>query len=147
MSENNALEGTWTLLSVEFRLEDGTIKHPWGSEVAGQVIYGSDGYMAGSFMKKGRSAFKDADVMAGKADEFEAAMKSYVGYAGAYSIEDNRVVHHASVSLFPNWTNTDIERFFTIDGNTLTLSTPPLVFGGIQGSAALVWKKMASRHV
>jgi len=143
MGSNNALVGTWRLVSFELRLKDGTTRHPWGDEVAGQVIYGPDGFMAGSIMKKGRAAFKATDVMAGTPQEFEAAMKSYVGYAGPYSVHGNRILHHAEVSFFPNWTGTDIERFFDVQGSTLTLSTLPLVFGGVQGTAVLVWEKRA----
>jgi hypothetical protein len=141
METSNPLLGTWKLVSVELRLQDGTTRHPWGSEVVGQVIYSSDGFMAGSFMKKNRSPFAAMDVMAGTVQEFEDAMKSYVGYAGPYSLRGNRVIHHAEVSLFPNWTGTDIDRFFEIEGKVLTLSTPPLVFGGTQGTAVLVWEK------
>lgn len=147
MQSENPLLGTWNLVSLELRLEDGTTKHPWGSEIAGQLMYGADGFMAGSFMRTGRSPFLAPDVLAGTAIEFEAAMKSYVGYAGPYSIDGNRVVHHAEVSLFPNWTGTDIDRFFEVHDEELTLSTPPLVFGGVRGTAALVWLKRKPRPV
>lgn len=105
-------------------------------------MYGSDGYMAGSFMKQDRSTFEGNDVMAGSAQEFEDAMKSYVGYAGPYSLRGGRVFHQATVSLFPNWTDTTIERFFDVTGSKLTLTTPPLVFGGISATAALVWQRL-----
>ena len=126
MESSNALVGTWKLVSFMLRLQDGTTRHPWGSEVAGQVIYGPDGFMAGSLMKRDRSPFEASDVMAGTPQEYEAAMTSYVGYTGPYSLQGNRVIHHAEVSLFPNWTGTDIERFFEVQGSKLTLSTPPL---------------------
>jgi hypothetical protein len=148
MGSNNALIGTWKLVSFELRLQDGTTRHPWGGEVSGQVMYGPDGFMAGSFMKRDRSPFEASDVMAGTPQEFEMAMKSYVGYAGSYSLQGNRVIHHAEVSLFPNWTGTDIERFFEVQGSKLTLSTPPLIFfGGRQGTAVLVWEKRAPHSV
>jgi hypothetical protein len=141
MEFNSMLVGTWKLISFELRMQDGTVKHPWGSDVVGQVMYGSDGFMAGSFMKRNRSCFGASDVMAGTPEEFEAAMKSYIGYAGAYSIQGDRVIHHAEVSLFPNWTGTDIERFFEVREDMLTLVTPPLKFGGTTATAALVWER------
>ncbi len=142
MTITNPLIGTWKLVSFELRAEDGSTVHPWGEEVAGQVTYSAEGYMSGSFMQMGRPAFESSDVMGGSAEEFAAAMKSYVGYAGSYSLRGNQVIHHASVSLFPNWTGTDIERFYAVDGNLLTLSTPPGVFGGQRATAALVWEKL-----
>jgi hypothetical protein len=110
-------------------------------------MYGADGYMAGSFMKNDGPAFGTPDVMGGTLQEFEAAIKSYVGYAGPYSIVGNRVIHHAAISLFPNWIGTDHERFFNIEGSRLTLSTPPLIFGGVRATAVLVWAKLPSRSV
>ena len=139
--------GTWKLNSFELRLEDGSIIYPWGKAVTGQVMYGADGYMSGCLMQSNRSNFQVADVMAGTPPEFEAAMKSYIGYAGAYSLQDNRVIHHAAVSLFPNWTGTDIDRFFAIEGDLLTLSTPPALFGGVRATAVLIWEKLPSRNV
>jgi Lipocalin-like domain len=141
----NTLIGTWKLVSFEVRSEDGSVTFPWGSDVTGQVIYGPDGYMSGCLMPANRPSFASADVMGGSAAEFEAAMKSYIGYAGPYSLERDRVIHHANVSLFPNWTGTDIERFYEVDGNRLTLSTPPSVFGGYKVTAALVWEKLPAR--
>lgn len=138
----NPLIGSWKLVSFEIRSEDGSVSHPWGTVVTGQVIYGPEGYMAGSLMPSNRAAFASADVMGGTASEFEAAMKSYIGYAGPYRIEGNRVFHTAVVSLFPNWTGTDIERYFSIDENFLTLSTPPSIFGGNKITAALVWERL-----
>jgi Lipocalin-like domain len=145
MTTTNLLVGTWKLISFELRSEEGKTHYPWGKDVVGQVMYGADGYMAGSFMKMDRPAFKSADVMEGSEQEFEAAMKSYVGYAGSYSLEGNRVIHHAAVSLFPNWTGTDIERFYIVDEDRLKLSTPPFVLGGLQVTAALIWEKLPSR--
>ena len=142
LTVTNPLIGTWKLISFELRLEDGSIKYPWGNSVAGQVIYAADGYMAGSLMKQDRPVFEEDDVMVGSAKEFEEAMKSYIGYAGPYSLHDNRVCHHASVSLFPNWTGTIIDRFFDVTGDKLTLSTPPVEFNGVQATAALVWEKL-----
>jgi hypothetical protein len=147
MVSSNVLVGTWKLNSFELWLEDGSIAYPWGKEVTGQVIYGTDGYMSGCLMKNHRPTFAAADVMAGTPQEIESAMKSYIGYAGAYSVQDNRVIHHAVVSLFPNWTGTDIDRFFEIKGNLLTLSTPPAIFGGVRATAALIWEKLPSRSI
>jgi Lipocalin-like domain len=143
MKGSNALVGVWQLLSVELRLQDGTTKYPWGKAVTGQVIYSSSGFMAGSFIKEDRFLFGVSDVMVGTPPAFEAAMRSYIGHAGLYSILGNRVIHHPEVSLFQNWTDIDVERFFEIQGDKLTLSTSTLIFDGIQGTAVLVWEKLS----
>ena len=141
------LVGTWKLNSFELRLKDGSIVYPWGKAVMGQVIYGADGYMSGCLMQSNRSNVEVPDIMAGTPPEFEAAMKSYIGYAGTYSLQDNRVTHHATVSLFPNWTGTDIDRFFAIEGDLLTLSTTPAIFGGVIATAVSIWEKLPPRNI
>jgi Lipocalin-like domain len=143
MKGSNALVGVWQLLSVELRLQDGTTKYPWGKAVTGQVIYSSSGFMAGSFIKEDRFLFGASDVMVGTPPAFEAAMKSYIGHAGPYSILGNRVIHHTEASLFQHWTDIDVDRFFEIQGDKLTLSTSTLIFDGIQGTAVLVWEKLS----
>jgi hypothetical protein len=80
--------------------------------------------------------------MVGTPPAFEAAMKSYIGYAGQYGILGNRVIHHAEVSSFQNWTDTDVDRFFEIQGNKLTL-----IFDETQGTAVLVFEKLAACRV
>ncbi len=138
----NPLVGTWKLVSFELRTDDGKTIFPWGKEVTGQVTYTDDGYMSGSFMKLNRKPFNSVDILGGTLAEFEAAMKSYVGYAGTYSINGDQVIHHASVSAFPNWTDTNIERHFVVEGDRLTLSTSPSTFGGQKASGVLIWQKL-----
>jgi hypothetical protein len=57
------------------------------------------------------------------------------------------VFHQATISFFPNWTDTTIKRAFDVEGNRLTLTTPPLIYGGISVIAALVWQKLPSLKI
>jgi hypothetical protein len=138
------LVGTWKLRSFEFRDNGGGVAYPWGDEVYGQVIYSADGYMSGSLMRGSRPQFQSSDVMSASDEECAKALKSYIGYAGTYSVNDNKVVHKAEVSFFPNWTNTEIERVWKVDGDVLTLSTSPTFFGGREVSAVLTWQRVTS---
>jgi Lipocalin-like domain len=77
-------------------------------------------------------------------------MTSYVGYAGPYDYDaaSGKLVHHAAVSAFPNWAGTAIERSasFANGGDHLTLSTPPISYGGRNASAVLCWKRAPARE-
>ncbi len=141
----NLLIGTWELLSFELRFDDGATIKPWGDTVCGQTIYSPDGYMAGSFMQTDRRHFAGDDVLGGTSEEYAAALRSYIGYAGPfdYDASTSTVVHHAEISAFPNWTGTDIERKVELsaDGQTLSLSTPPIDYSGRPASAVLVWRR------
>jgi DNA-binding response OmpR family regulator len=37
----------------------------------------------------------------------------------------------------------DVDRFFEIQGDKLTLSTPTLIFDGIQGTEVLIWERLS----
>jgi Lipocalin-like domain len=145
-----SLIGTWLLLSFELRFVDGAVHEPWGKDLFGQATYTSDGYMSGSFMRSGRATFVSGDVTAASAQECHGAMTSYVGYAGPYDYDavSGNLTHHAVVSAFPNWAGTAIERSasFGDDGDHLTLSTPPIDYGGRSASAVLCWQRAPARN-
>jgi hypothetical protein len=51
------------------------------------------------------------------------------------------VRHHIELSLFPNWTGVTQERIVSLNGDTLRISTPPLLIKGKVQTAHLVWKR------
>jgi len=138
--EARDLHGAWRLVSVETRDKNGELVRR--GERTGYLIYSPDGYMSVSFMKEGRPKFKSGDIRGGTAEEKIAAVNGYVSYAGRYTVQDDTVVHHIEVSLFPNWVGVKQERMFRLEGNRLTLSTPLMLVGGRQLSTHLVWEKV-----
>jgi hypothetical protein len=106
-------------------------------------MYGHDGYMSVAFMSAGRPAFTSKDLRGGTVEEKALAVDTYTSYCGRYELRGDRLVHHIEVSLFPNWTGQDHERFYAFDGDTLTLSTPPLPLEGFEQTAHLVWRRCA----
>jgi hypothetical protein len=66
-------------------------------------------------------------------------------YAGTYSVEAGKVIHHVDISWNEVWTGTDQIRLFELNGNTLTLTTharDPAT--DAEAQYALVWEKVAS---
>jgi hypothetical protein len=138
--EAQGLVGAWRLVSVETRDENGELVRR--GERTGYLLYSPDGYMSVAFMKEGRPKFKSGDIRGGSAEEKIAAVNGYVSYAGRYTVQENTVVHHIDVSLFPNWVGVSQERMFSFEGSRLTLSTPLMLVGGRQLSTHLVWEKV-----
>ncbi|MFH1178751.1 MAG: lipocalin-like domain-containing protein [Candidatus Bathyarchaeota archaeon] len=132
--------GTWKLVSVETRREDGSL-HRKGTRT-GYIIYSADGYMSVAFMKEGRKVFAAGDIRGGTVEEKVEAIDGYVSYCGKYEVAEDRVIHDIEVSLFPNWVGDKQERFYRFEGDTLTLSTPLQLVGGINLSSHLVWEKV-----
>jgi hypothetical protein len=132
--------GTWKLVSVETRREDGSL-HRKGTRT-GYIIYSADGYMSVSFMKEGRKVFAAGDIRGGTVEEKVEAIDGYVSYCGKYEVVEDRVIHDIEVSLFPNWVGDRQERFYRFEGDALTLSTPLQLVGGLSLSSHLVWEKV-----
>jgi hypothetical protein len=68
---------------------------------------------------------------------------SMFAYAGTYTADGHKVVHHVDISWNQFWTGTDLVRFYKLDGNTLTITTAPVpsTIDGKEGHWILVWKK------
>jgi hypothetical protein len=70
-----------------------------------------------------------------------------VAYAGQYTFNGDRVVHHVELSLFPDWVGTDQHRFPELSEHELTLSVRPLLLGGKQQVPRLIWQRVQRSHV
>ncbi len=74
--------GTWRLVSVETKKEDG-ILHRKGART-GYIIYSADGYMSVAFMKEGRVMFASGDIRGGTLEEKVEALNGYISNRGRY---------------------------------------------------------------
>ena len=138
---STALVGTWTLESWEVVDESGAVDHPFGRKPVGYIMYDPEGYVSVAIMPPGRKPFGAPDILGGTPDEKWAAIETYISYCGRYEVKGDRVYHHIKVSLFPNWTGVTQERIVSLQGDTLRISTPPLLIKGKVQTAHLVWKK------
>ncbi len=138
---SNPLIGTWRLVSWENRDADGQISHPLGEDAVGYIMYSPDGYMSVAIMRPDRTKFAAGDLLSGSEAEKAHAAGTYVSYCGRYEFRGETVVHQVELSLFPNWVGVAQERLVELKGDRLTLSTRPILLGGMQRSAHLVWKR------
>ena len=139
----NAFVGTWRLVSAETKTASGEVSHFLGKDAAGYLIYSQDGYMAIAIMQANRVNFASADIRAGSLEEKLAAVDTYLSYCGTYKVKGDKVVHHIELSLFPNWSGTDQERYFELSGDQLALRTPPVMIGGVERTAQLIWQRVS----
>ena len=54
------------------------------------------------------------------------------------------VIHRVELSLFPNWVGVAQERLVEVKGNRLTLSTRPILLGGVRQTAHLIWEAVGT---
>ena len=143
MPPDNPLIGTWRLLSWENRsLADSGVSHPLGEDAVGYIMYGRDGYMSVAISQPDRARFAAGDLLGGSAEERARAAETYVSYCGRYEFRGETVVHFVELSLFPNWVGAEQERLVEVAGDRLTLSTRPMVLGGVLRTASLTWERV-----
>ena len=143
---SNPLIGTWRLVSWENRsVVDGRVSYPLGKDAVGYIMYGQCGYMSVAIMGPDRAKFAAGDLLGGGAEERARAAETYVSYCGRYEFRGETVVHSVELSLFPNWVGAEQERLVEVAGDRLILSTRPILLGGVQRTAHLIWERVWER--
>lgn len=143
--------GTWRLLDYSFIHQDGTVEHPWGTNVRGYLLYSAEGYMSGNLSpatdwksRRARlaAAFKAHDGAGALRAARHAGRRDYIAYTGRYTVEGDTITHHVETSLFPNWVGRPEVRFYKFEGDRLTLKTGPVRSGRDTIVAQLVWERV-----
>jgi len=143
VARDPSLVGTWRLVRFESRAADGQVRYPMGERVEGQLIYTASGHVSTHIMRAGRRAFASGDRARGTDAETRAAFVGYLAYYGTYAVDAAAgTIHHAiDGASFPNWIGTTQVRPFVLDGDELTITTPPLQAAGEALTTVLVWTR------
>ena len=132
------LIGAWRLKSWTAYDDKNNKLYPLGINAQGIIIYTDDGSMSATIMNPDqmdhlRDGISMDSIMMGKG--------AYFSYAGSYCVMDGKALHMVEVSLIPEFIGTGQERFFEIEGNTLTIhSETPLSDGSIV-KHILIWQR------
>ena len=138
----NPILGTWKLKSfVREVFATGEKLNQYGEHPDGYLSYSPDGrmYAIGAWEKRVKP--RNADPQ----DEERIKLhQSMFAYAGTYTLESGKVVHHLDISWNEAWTGTDQVRFYKLDGDTLTITTAPnkSPYDGREGRSILIWEKV-----
>jgi len=140
MSESvrEKLVGAWKL--VEYSINDkrnpGQRFYPLGKDATGIIMYTPNGYMSAQLMAQGRPVYANGHIHTGSIEEMAAAAKGYMAYSGKFELneETNTLIHHMEVSMNPTWLGQAQERYYKLEGDTLTITTPG-------DFAKLIWKR------
>lgn len=138
-----SLEGTWRLLAVEGRSEGRIISMPFGRHPVGQLVYLRDGRMTVMLMAAARAKFGSHGLGAGTALEKAAAFDSFLAYTGRYERLEDRVIHLPDVASIPDFVGVPEERFVSLEGDRLILSTPPMLENGQLRTFVIVWQRVS----
>ena len=114
-----ALFGAWRLLRFE-REEPAGVWRAWPEGAQGLLIYAPSGYMSVALNWPPDEEAGDCDA-----------------YAGTFSVEGDRVLHHVTNSVRPKRIGKTLERLAVLDGDILTLHAV-----NRHGRLRVVWQKI-----
>lgn len=139
------LVGVWRLVSCVNQQQGREDNFPLGTDAEGFLIYTSDGYVSAQLMKTRRPLFQSGDWQHATEKEFEEAGSGYIGYCGAYEVDEEKrtVTHIPSVAFFPNLISKRQLRFLKLHGDRLTLQTAgSFVDDGEAITSRLEWRRV-----
>ena len=124
-NDASALIGTWKQLSGTMVEEGSQVsKSNLSAAPNGFVNFSEDGRM---ILLSTDSARKKPAGEVPTAAEAEALYRSMIAYAGTYKVEGNKVTYDLEATWNESWTGTKQVRFWEINGERLTVTTPEIV--------------------
>jgi hypothetical protein len=138
---DNPVIGTWKMQTYTREVvATGARSNAFGEHPDGYISYAPDGRMYAIFGPGERITPAGAQPTEREAAELQ---RTIVSYAGTYTLEGpGKVVHHVDISWNQTFTGTEPVRFFKLDGDILTITTPPFGKGADESRYILVWKKV-----
>jgi hypothetical protein len=146
------LAGGWKLVSrVTTTAADGKVVADAGlsGKPSGVLIYDRSGHVAAQLSRPGRTVemlgeeCRAAEKVKGTNDTAQTIL-GYDAYFGTYTIDAKAgvVTHHLESALFPGDIGKDIQRHFSISGDTLTIQFHTTTGDGTRVIRTLVWSRM-----
>jgi hypothetical protein len=142
LADENPVLGTWKLKSwVREVMATGEKFNQMGEHPNGYLSYSADGRMYAIITADNRTKPSEANPTAEERGKLHQTMSAY---AGTYTVQADKVIHHVDISWNETWTGTDQVRFFKLDGNILTIAASPnkSPMDGSEGRTVLAWEKV-----
>lgn len=137
---HDKLVGTWKLVSASSTSKTGERSEtPYGPNPAGLLTYTEDGRVSAMISHGGR---KPLSVGGGTTDEQAEGFKTFLAYAGRYTLSGDKVTHYVEVSSIQNYVGKDLVRTVTFLGDQIVLLTPPTRINGKVQTVELIWQRV-----
>ena len=85
---------------------------------------------------------KPLSVGGGTTDEQAEGFKTFLAYAGRYTLSGDKVTHYVEVSSIQNYVGKDLVRTVTFLGDQIVLLTPPTRINGKVQTVELIWQRV-----
>jgi|SRR5215467_9183911 len=134
---SDKLVGTWKLLSASSITSSGERNEaPYGPNPSGFLTYTADGRVTALISYGGRKLLQARAAMEEQAEAF----KTFLAYAGRYTLSGDQITHHIEVSSIQNYVGKDLVRTIRFADDRIILVTPPTLVNGKVQSVELVWQ-------
>ena len=140
----DGIVGTWNLVSITTEtIDTGEVTKPYGEHPRGRLAYTPGGHFTGILVAEGRKRL-GTNRFSGSVEEQAEAYKTMNSYVGTYTLTDTGVIHHVEIASIESWVGSDQERLTKLEGDTLTIKTPPLPSppDGKRRVITLVWQRI-----
>lgn len=135
------LVGAWQLVSAETHQANGDVSPAFGDRASGVLIYDRSGEMSLQIAGE-RPSVGDVETYEAMSPEDRMIfLDSYYAYFGYFDVDEaaHVVTHRVRGSLRPNELGVNYRRQFGIDGDRLTLASPPEAHAGEVLSSRLIF--------
>jgi Lipocalin-like domain len=137
-----AILGSWKLVSASSTTSAGERDEtPYGPNPVGFLTYTEDGRVSAMISHGGR---KPLTIGGGSLEEQAEAFKTFLAYAGTYTLSSDKVTHHVTVSSIQNYVDRDLVRNIKFQGDQIVLITPPTRMNGKLQTVELIWQRLIS---
>ncbi len=138
--------GTWSLVRSEMQVTGGEACYPLGENCQGRLMVDAQGNFAVQLMRPERPRFASDDILRGTDEELRDAYQGYVAFWSKLTIDPalNVITYQVEGSLFPNWVGHENLRYFELNGDCLTLKTPPFLMAEREVTGVLIWQRLRS---
>jgi hypothetical protein len=133
------LVGTWQLVSATGISAAGERDEtPFGANPSGFLTYTEDGRVSAVISYGGRKPLSGIPSPQEQAEAF----KTFLAYAGRYTLDGHQVTHHVEVSSIQNFVNRDLVRTVRFESDRIVLVAPPSPVNGKIQTVELVWQRL-----
>ena len=85
---------------------------------------------------------KSLSAGGGTLQEQAEAFNTFLAYAGRYTLTGDKVTHFVAISSIQNYVGKELVRSVKLEGDQMTLVTPPTRINGKIQTVELIWQRL-----
>jgi hypothetical protein len=109
----------------------------------GFLTYTGDGRVTALISYGGRKPLSGGGGTVAPLEEQAEAFKTFLAYAGRYTLSGDKVTHYIEISSIQNYVNRDLVRSVKFQGDRIILVTPPTSVNGKIQTVELIWQRLS----